>query len=319
MPLQHVVISIGAIAVFVFAHEWLTLPLDDNSLASDLNAIRLAYDVDGIVDSKKSFTSADVETYYSETTNREYALLDYLFGSGMHTRLAGTQQAAYVMYQIASIQAHTVLEVGAGKGHCARWLASELPDVHFTALDLSSHVIISDIPNLAFVAGDATKLDSQKYDVIFGVESLCHLDTQLKLLQFVQQATMKLNDDGLLVVIDGFRSAGFQNASLDQQLAMQLAESGFKIRRMPSRLDWISACADSGLVLIEHLPLTSQAIPFWDFGWRISRLLIRSASFVRWLSSVRPHTAANLLSVTTVAHALRDSGAAEYGMLVFMR
>ena len=229
MPLQHVVFSISALVVLLIAHDRFMLPLDDNSLASDLNAIRLAYDVDAIVASKKFFTSADVETYYSETTNREYALLDFVCGAGMHTRLIGTQPAAYVMRQIASIQAHTVLEVGSGKGHCSRWLASEMPDVHFTALDLLHQALISDHPNLAFVTGDATNLDTQKYDVIFGVESLCHLDTQLKLRQFVRQATLKLNDAGLLVVIDGFRSATFQNASLDQQLAMQLAESGFKI------------------------------------------------------------------------------------------
>jgi len=323
--LDHTFICICAIAAFVFIHRLFNVPFDDISLASDLESIRLAYDIDAVINAKALFTPAHVQSYYAETTDRDYALLDGLAGSGMHTRLQGMQQTAYVMHEIANTKAKKVLEIGSGKGHCSLWLANAIHDVHFTGVDLlqrhvqAANAAKGELRNVAFVHGDAANIGEEHYDLIFGVESLCHLDTQLKMQQFIRRAAVKLSAGGRLIVIDGFRSATFHNASADQQLAMQLAEYGFRIQQMHSKSDWIDACAASGLSLVENLDLTAQALPFWVFGWRASRVLLRFPRFVRWLTSVRPQTAANLLSVATTAHAMRDSGAAEYGVLVFTR
>ena len=304
---------------YTISYNFFNAPLDDTSLASDLASVRQAFDVEFLLSEKELFTTGYVESYYSETTDN--ALLELLMGTGMHTRLDGMQQAGYVMHEIATVQAQTVLEVGSGKGHCSLYLARVLHGVQFTGLDLLQRHIqvataaIGDRRNITFVRGDAGDLSDEPYDIIFGVESLCHMDTAGKLQGFVRQAAAKLNAGGRLIIIDGFRSATFQWASADQQLAMQLAEAGFRIRKMPSRADWIAAGEDSGLVLVSDYDLTDEALPFWTLGWRISRAVFRVPYFVRWLASVRPQTAANLLAAAMTAHALRDS--AEYGVLVF--
>jgi len=316
-------ITVSAIVVYLLASWYLNVIPDDNSLVTDLQRIRDVYDIDAILRDKALLSTEHVRSYYDATTERDYALLELFMGSGMHTRLQGVQQAAFIMHEIAEIQAERVLEVGCGKGHCSLWLARAMQDVHFSGMDLlPRHVETAiaascDLENTSFFQGDALHLSDERFDIIFGVESLCHIDTPEKLWYFIQQATAKLNAGGRLVIIDGFRSPTFDIASPEQQLAMLLAESGFKIRSMPSKMDWIELCTEAGLTLVMDLDLTAQAMPFWSLGWRISRLIVGIPYFVRWLITYRPQTASNLLSVSMTAHAMRDSGAAEYGMLVF--
>jgi len=93
---------------------------------------------------------------------------------------------------------------------------------------------------------------------------------------------------------------------------MRLAECGFRIRRMPSKAEWVQEAKDVGLHLIRNVDLTSEALPFWTIGWRLARSILRLVPFVRVFGVTD-----NLLSVTMTAHAMR--GAAEYGVLVFQR
>lgn len=72
----------------------------------------------------------------------------------------------------------------------------------------------------------------------------------------------------------------------------------------------------SGLRLIKSVDLTHEVLPFWRRGWRVARTVLRLLPFVRRLLPV--HTAENLLSVATTAHAMAG-GTAEYGVLVFRK
>ena len=99
-----------------------------------------------------------------------------------------------------------------------------------------------------------------------------------------------------------------------------LAESGFRISAMPSKALWKKLAAAHGFVLIRELDLTHEALPFWVLGWRMARVVLLFPALVRpvmGLSEACRETAANLMSVATTAHAMRDRAAAEYGMLVF--
>jgi 2-polyprenyl-3-methyl-5-hydroxy-6-metoxy-1,4-benzoquinol methylase len=307
-------------------------------LFQDLKILRRAYDVDTLI--QKDFCSKDVGVYYSETTDRDYMLLELFVGPGLHSRLrakypilsfAGhSRQPAYVMNEIANINAQQVLEVGFGRGYCSFYLAGMLPHVNFTGMDLiPRHVEVANAScvqggyrNVKFVQGDATvDLSALQghFDVIFGVEALCHMDHISKVRLFLGQVSKKLRNGGRLVIVDGFRSSNFEKSSLNQQLAMKLAECGFRIRKMPSKADWIQAAAEVGMKQIRDIDLTQEALPFWTLGWRVSRAVLRFPWVVRWVaaSSVsREQTAANLLSVASTAHAMRDSGTAEYGVLV---
>ena len=221
-----------------------------------------------------------------------------------------------------------ILEVGFGKGHCTFLLASLLPHLQFHGVDrLARHVNVAQsacskggYTNVEFFCGDATEFLSSvtdfSYDVIFGVEALCHLDTVAKLKDFVSQSTKRLSHSGRLVVVDGFRSTGFASAAEDQRTAMRLAECGFQIRKMPSKAEWVEEANRVGLHLVKDTNLTSEALPFWTFGWRFARTILRLVPGVTYL--LGPFSASNLLSIFMTAHAM-NGGTAEYGMLVFAR
>ena len=224
--------------------------------------------------------------------------------------------------------ASRVLEVGFGKGHCTLFLSGLLPHLQFHGIDrLARHVQVAQnacanggYTNVEFFCGDATEFLSSvsdfSYDLIFGVEALCHLDTVAKLKDFVGQSAKRLSSSGRLVVLDGFRSAGFSGAAEDQRTAMRLAECGFQIRKMSSKAEWIEEANRVGLHLVKNIDLTDEALPFWTFGWRCARTILRLVPCVTYF--LRQYSASNLLSIFMTAHAMK-SGTAEYGMLVFAR
>lgn len=283
-------------------------------------------------------TPDDVTAYYAQTTDRDYRVLEWFVGPGMHSVLrlphpvhcdtGHAIQPTYVLREIERIRGRDVLEVGSGRGYCTLFLAALLRDARFSGIDLvqrhvdvaNAAVAAGNYPNAAFAQGDATDLPgrARSYDVIFGVESLCHLDEVDKMRAFLRGAAQLLRRTGRIVIVDGFRAAHYASAPRDQQLAMVLAERGFRVRRMPSKAEWIERAAEVGLRVLDNINLTHQALPFWTLGWRVSRAALRCPNLVRLAaasSPARAQTAASLLSVATTAHALR--GAAEYGVLVF--
>lgn len=179
--------------------------------------------------------------------------------------------------------------------------------------------------NVTFNRGDAvnaayfTTIQPQQYDLIFGVESICHIDTIAKVQLFFKNMSTILNPKGgKLVIIDGFRSFHFDQASHDQQVAMQLAERGFKINRMFSKMDWIRFGIEAGFHVTEDIDWTHEALSFWTTGWRWARWILKWFPCIvrRWKDTP---TMSNLLSISMIAHALQNKNTAEYGCLIFQR
>jgi 2-polyprenyl-3-methyl-5-hydroxy-6-metoxy-1,4-benzoquinol methylase len=319
----HLVLCVFGVGLFVFLHCAFS-PLNDEYLASDLTTANNIYNINGLL--SKTFTSMNVQNYYTETTDVDYTVLEKIMGPGMHTRIANNNalQFNYVVNEINISNATHVLEIGFGRGHSGL-LAKMLPDVHFTAIDLvTRHVDVAtgankDIHNIVYTQGDATKdlswLGHQKFDVIFGIESLCHMDSAD---HFIQQAKNLLTPGGKLVIVDGFRSRSFETANSNQQMAMMIAERGFQINQMHTTADWIRA-ADGSMNFTSFTDLTSEALPYWTLGWRVSSAILMFPGFVRGLYYWRIlsiYSLWNLLAANMVAHAMRDGAAAQYGVLV---
>jgi len=279
----------------------------------------------------KAFTPGNVLDYYTATTDREYRWLEAVVGAGMHTRLHSphvrVSQVDFVVREMAMMGAKEVLEVGCGKGACTFHLASLFPSAKFHAVDpLSRHVDIANlakrdarVANAAFYVGslDAfTKQLPNKVDLIFAVEALCYVEGKDGMALFLRQAAWCLSPSGRLVIADAFRPQHLEIASAHQRVAMRLAESGLKIRRAPTRREWEVAAANAGLVLRCHQDLTAEALHAWTALWRAARCLVRIPGLARCLPA---HSAGNLLTACTAAHALRGKEAAEYGVLVFVR
>jgi SAM-dependent methyltransferase len=268
----------------------------------DLANIRRAYDVPEIL--AAPYANADVLRYYKHTTDRDYQLLRLFEGPGLHSKLdlrhpirahcGLSLQPAYVLREAAN--AKSVLDVGCGRGFCTFYLANLMPDVAFTGIDLlprHAEVAARDASkagynNVQFLTGDATCLHElgTKFDIIFAVEALCHLDTDQKMRDFLSSASSSLNPNGKIVIVDGFRSPGFDTCSPNQQLAMRLAETGFRIRRMPSKALWASLASESGFHVVRDVDLTQQVLPFWRLGWRFAHAALKFPPLIRYTRSV---------------------------------
>lgn len=229
----------------------------------------------------------------------------------------------------APLVTRRVLEVGCGKGHCTLFLAGLCRDVQFEGVDIvQRHVDAARADalrgahtNASFSLQDFLALDEQAtYDCIFGCESLCHMDDAAKVQAFATKAQRVLRPGGRVVIVDGFRASTFDSCSPEQRQAMLLAESGFRINKMPSVQDWKEAFAPLGFRVATDTDYTDEVLPFWTTGWRVARGVMLFPWLVRLLcrSSKRKETLSNLVAVMFTAHAM-SSGAAHYGMLVLER
>jgi SAM-dependent methyltransferase len=239
-----------------------------------------------------------------------------------------------------------ILEVGSGKGSNTIFLASLYKNTHFTGLDiLEKHVEYSRayatraaLDNVTFVQGDAALLPlaarcrlpssraSAPLDLIFGIESFCHLDTDEQLTTFLEFAFTALKPGGKIVIIDGFRTkaATFSATDADVQQAMNLAENGFCISRMASKETWRTLGATAGFKVVDDIDLTSQAARFWTLGWRVAQLILMMPmpwpchALLRAYFARNPESGGNFVAVVMTAYAM-TFGAAEYGVVVLQK
>lgn len=265
--------------------------------------------------------------------------MEYFVGPGLHTVLKarrpigfhglGTRQPTMVLTHVEALDKAIVLphvlEVGCGKGYCTLFLADLAQrHVYFHGVDLvEKHVRCADADNchgarVQFHVGDAHAWECPgglKFDLIFGCESMCHLDPDV----FVAHAASMMNPGARLVIIDGFRGRHWNLCSDLCKDAMRLAERGFRVNAMPTKAAWKSACDAHGLRLVRDVDMTEEATPFWAAGCRLASAIMCLPWLVRLYmrsSRARRETVGNVVACAMVAHALAG-GSAEYGMLVF--
>jgi len=323
------------------AVESFTCALDDSSLRQNLERLGQLYDLQKI--QNICFEKDDVIRYYDKTTELDYKVLQLCSGIGLHSKLlfakpicsvaSTSAQAALVLKEIGHVRAKNVLEIGCGQGFCTSFLATLCPHVVFHGIDIvpkhidiaTKHKELGKFTNTRFSLCDATRFEnlaSVSLDLIFSVEALCHLDTSTKRHDFLSHAYNRLCEHGRIVIIDGFRSFKFEQSSMNQQTAMRLAETGFRIRKMPTKDEWINLARDLNFELIEDRDLTQEVLPFWTMGWRMACFVLKFSFVLKYMKIFRinmQETVGNFISVATTAHALRDRGSAEYGMIILQK
>jgi ubiquinone/menaquinone biosynthesis C-methylase UbiE len=102
-----------------------------------------------------------------------------------------------------------VLELGCGMGFNTIYLAKNNPNVQFDAIDIAANNIkiakkkASKLSNVSLLEMDFDRLNlpEKKYDVIFGVETLCYSKDLIGLLN---KLSSMLTEEGKIIIFDAF-------------------------------------------------------------------------------------------------------------------
>ena len=177
-------------------------------------------------------TLSDIRSYYRESF-WGYAIFHSWAGAvhmalsegGKFSKNDYFRQAEEVEAMLSSMgdRPVNVLEVGCGRGFNIAYLARRFPSVNFIGIDISASNIRSakkinaGLRNTRFELGDFHELPetlSEKFDLVFAVETLCHSPDVGKALQSLSSVTKM---GGRWIVFDGFReSSEFQDKLIEK-------------------------------------------------------------------------------------------------------
>lgn len=128
-----------------------------------------------------------------------------------------------------------VLELATGRGANSIYLASKHPKASFYGIDLPNGQLDSAVDKGKKVKNffpsegdfhDLSRFDSETFDVVFVVESLCHSNSKGKVLD---EAERVLKKGGVFIVIDGFSGKAEEQLTDEEKLAINLVAKGMMV------------------------------------------------------------------------------------------
>lgn len=124
-----------------------------------------------------------------------------------------------------------ILEVGAGRLANTRLLAKLFPQHQFTALDLPNRNFLKNkVPgNVTLVEGDYNDLSafqSQPFDIVFGVETVCHADNKS---QVIGEISKVLKTGGKLILFDVYEAKSHEEMSDFEKKASAITLAGMRV------------------------------------------------------------------------------------------
>lgn len=235
-------------------------------------------------------------------------------------------QAKLVREYIAQTGAKRVLELGSGKGFNSIYLAKAISESRFTGIDLTpDHVAIAEkkrqevrVNNAHFLVGNFQNLpfDSEEFDLIFEVESICHADD---MSQALSEAYRVLRPGGLFVLFDGFRKPGYERLGKEVQTASRLAEVTMAVGRSWVIDQWVQL-ANNAEFQVERVEDFSEAImPNLLRFQKLARGYFKFPALSNVLLQVLPpHLVKNSIAGLLMPFTVR-AGAQGYYMIVLTR
>jgi SAM-dependent methyltransferase len=262
-------------------------------------------------------TPAQITRYY-ERSRPGYRFVHSELGA-MHMALnpdgtfdpAGYAGQALLVDERLPRGARDVLELACGNGYNLVLLAERNPSVRFVGVDLISSQVSRAREALADLAladarvGDfqALAIGDGSQDCVFVIESLCHATDLARALSEIARV---LRPDGRLVVVDGWRTAEFDDLPAVVRDATVAVERAMAVSAGQSLPAWKRVAGEHGLRVVEDLDLTEQIAP------NLARL---EALAERFVSRPRIARAARLV----VSDALLMNAVAVYLMPLVVR
>ena len=182
-------------------------------------------------------TKEDIDRYYKRNL-WAYRIFHNRFGY-MHMGLSDDNTAKFkqsdLLTQLNHISmiikeqnAKRVLELGSGQGANLKYLSKHFPDVEFLGIDLS-HESKTLSSNAKTLQGDYHKLTSKvkgEFDVVFAIETLCHSNNKVKVLNEVAKL---LTRSGYFISYDAYRIKT-SNLSETEEEAIYLASKCMSVQ-----------------------------------------------------------------------------------------
>ena len=271
------------------------LSVVDKKLRNRLIKINRYYDLDKVV--TRSTDNRDIAKYYRKSdffynwihSKGEEAIHFGLSEDGQHHKEDFSGQADYVGTFITE-PSMRVLEIGAGRLMNTRRLAGKFPETSFYALDLPNRNFLKnkDIPgNVTLVEGDfhdLSNLPRESFDIVFGVETVCHSNNKKKVYEEVSSV---LKPGGTLIIFDGFEPSPKAEMS---ELRRYCDDVLLYSMRVPSEDfyigDAIGYMKSAGITDVQAVNITNKVLPSAKRLERISAKYFNRPYLVRILSAL---------------------------------
>ena len=202
-----------------------------------------------------------------------------------------------------------VLELGAGNGANANWLAQRNPEIDFFATDLMNYGLKEKAPNHTQILADYHQLDNvpdNTFDACYAIETLCYSNTKELMFEAVAK---KLKPGAPFIIFDPYCKERSEMTEEDKYVKV-IWDLGAAVRDYNSIGEFESLAGNSEFEITEVIDLSGPAQWFADLITRKARKFFTSPDlrirFLRWFLplSVQKNAITSLLSSSVYKHKL---------------
>ena len=271
---------------------------------------------------------ADAEKHYDDCyrdylfawCNKENLALHYGYWdkqtTSHHQALINKNQ---VLYETAEIKpTHYVLDAGCGIGGSSIWMAKQHGN-QVTAITISKQQANyasqhskrqGTSEKTTFEVSDfcATPFADASFDVIWGLESVCHA---LNKGDFLKEAFRLLRPGGRLVICDGFILR--REFSDDEWQDIVTCLNGWAVPNLCSRDEFTELLEENQFQSIAFKDITVETLPSADYMFKVANRLKPVQKITQWLGLRSKAQTANF-KVGIAQHRLFKDKLVEYGI-----
>jgi cyclopropane fatty-acyl-phospholipid synthase-like methyltransferase len=271
---------------------------------------------------------ADAEKHYDDCyhdylfawCNKENLALHYGYWDKQtkshHQALINKNQ---ILYDLAKISpSDHVLDAGCGIGGSSIWMAKQHGN-QMTAITISKqqteHAALHAkcqgvVDKTDFQVSDfcATPFEDESFDVIWGLESVCHA---LNKGDFLKEAFRLLRPGGKIVVCDGFITR--REFSDDEWQDIVICLNGWAVPNLCARNEFTELLQQNHFTNINYRDITAETLPSADYMYKVAKRLKPVQMLTQWLGLRSKAQTANF-KVGIAQHRLFTDQLVEYGI-----
>ena len=247
----------------------------------------------------------ECETHYRWLWNLDTSLAMHagFWDATTKTLAEALERENQVLAEIAKIKASDhVLDAGCGVGGSSLYLAKKI-GCHVTGITLSAKQVetATDIAQKRMPEGNRphflvrdycqTGFPAESFDVIWGIESVCHAPSKK---DFLTEANRLLRKGGRIVIADAFLTKKWYVKK--EQEIMDNWLRGWGVDALEREVDFAEHLQDLGFGKIHFSDMTQQVIPSSKRLYLYAIPTMGISKFCEWFGMSSPRLTSNLVS-----------------------